>query len=401
MLSLNLVSQLPPQRAEGATPFQETPNEKKNVIVNRIAGLQYRIYRYCILVSVYQLLLTKISPVNAEKTAAASPGSSLFLLFLSLYFVYLPFLPSVYFVKVDVRFTQQVMDESSGAPDGGDPPDKSAHDLPDSLIDIASDGDVVLDVLFENSKESLRAAKKAAATTRPRPGQSNGSTVVLKTRNRVGYRVQLATLKRHSKYFSNLLGDTRFEEARSVADALKRLSLQNVRPSDADLAQLPLVRIVEDDEATRSVGRENAFGDLLRILHAKPVVTKPVTMNYVATLAVLADRFDCTSPVSRYVSTSLRFKWPVTQPRISREDDQLPSLSKAGEDAVRQKIMVSWLLDQPLKMHSATRELIMYGSSQWTAFHDGSDLNEISSNGAMWWDLQDGLESKLVVSPPF
>lgn len=294
------------------------------------------------------------------------------------------------------------MDESSGAPDGGDPTDKSGHDLPDSVIDVASDGDVVLDVLFENSKESLRAAaKKAAATTRPRPGQSDGTPVVLKTRNRVGYRVQLATLKRHSKYFSNLLGDTRFEEARSVAAALKRLSLQNVRPSDADLAQLPRVQIVEDDEATRSAGRENAFGDLLRILHAKPVETKPVTMNYVATLAVLADRFDCTSPVSRYVSTSLRFKWPVTQPRISRDDDQLPALSKAGEDAVRQKIMVSWLLDQPLKMHSATRELIVYGSSQWTAFQDGSDLNEISSNGAVWWDLQDGLESKRANSHPF
>ncbi len=294
------------------------------------------------------------------------------------------------------------MDESSGASDGGDPTDKSGHDLPDSVIDITSDGDVVLDVLFENSKESLRAAaKKVAATTRPRPGQSNGTPVVLKTRNRVGYRVQLATLKRHSKYFSNLLGDTRFEEARSVAAALKRLSLQNVRPSDADLAQLPQVRIVEDDEATRSAGRENAFGDLLRILHAKPVETKPVTMNYVATLAVLADRFDCTSPVSRYVSTSLRFKWPVTQPRISRDDDQLPALSKAGEDAVRQKIMVSWLLDQPLKMHSATRELIVYGSSQWTAFQDGSDLNEISSNGAVWWDLQDGLESKRANSHHF
>ncbi len=70
-----------------------------------------------------------------------------------------------------------------------------------------------------------------------------------------------------------------------VMAAMKRLSLENIRPAEADLVDLPLVRIVEDDEATRSAGRENVFGDLLRILHARPVATKPVTMHYVVTLA--------------------------------------------------------------------------------------------------------------------
>ncbi len=58
------------------------------------------------------------------------------------------------------------MEESSGAQDGGDSPDNAARKLPEIMIDVAPDGDVVLDVLFETSKETLRTAKKAAAAAR-------------------------------------------------------------------------------------------------------------------------------------------------------------------------------------------------------------------------------------------
>ncbi|KAH8892029.1 hypothetical protein GQ53DRAFT_142925 [Thozetella sp. PMI_491] len=284
------------------------------------------------------------------------------------------------------------MDESAAALDG-DASDSSAKKLPDSVVSIAADGDCVLDVLFETSKETLKASRKAAAASRPRLGQPAPPPAALKARLRVGFRVQLEVLKKHSQYFRNLLGDTRFQEAKAVAAALKRLSLRNVRPTDADVQDLPLIRVVEDDEATRSTGREVVFGDLLRVLHGKPVLTKPATMSYVATLAVLADRFDCTSPVSRYLSTGLKFKWPVTQPRIVREDSQPSALSKAAEESIRQRILASWLLNQPLKMHSATRELIMNGSSRWSAVPEEGDSGPLG--GPVWWDLPDGLEREL------
>jgi hypothetical protein len=75
-----------------------------------------------------------------------------------------------------------------------------------------------------------------------------------------------------------------------------------------------------------------------------------------------------------------------------------PALTKAVEETLRQKILVSWLLDQPLKMQVTTRELIMYGSRRWSAlFHEEDE----ASIAATWWDLPDDLESEPTPFPPF
>lgn len=258
--------------------------------------------------------------------------------------------------------------------------DASGKQLP-SIIVVHPKGDIVLDVRFDTSRETVRAARKSAQI---RPGQPRHA---VKAKHRVGFRVQLATLKKHSRYFENLLSDSRFSEAKSITDAFAKLSLQNVRPQDAGVEDLPWVEIIDDDEATRSLGREAAFCDLMRILHGKETTVKPPTMSYVAVLAVLADRFDCTPPVSRYLNTGLKFKWPVTLPRSSRDGGE--GLNQAAEEILRQKILASWLLDQPTKMYVATRELITYGSSRWSAFP------EYETNNATWWDLPDDLESEL------
>lgn len=267
--------------------------------------------------------------------------------------------------------------------------DGSAPDL--DIVDIAPDGDIVLDVTFDTSKETLKAARKAA---RPRPGQQTSQQTpppLLKPRVRVGYRVQLAVLRQSSRYFDNLLSDTRFAEARSIEAAFQRLSLRSVKPSEADARDLPVVQIHEDDEATRTAGLESAFGDLLRILHKKQSTAKAVTMHRLAVLAVLADRFGCTAAVSRYLN-ALKYRWPATQGRgpipLTRVDTR-PALTWEVEETLRQKILVAWLLDQPLKMHAATRELIMYGSRRWSASDDQEE-----AGSAAWWDLPDGLEGE-------
>ncbi|EAQ86960.1 hypothetical protein CHGG_08213 [Chaetomium globosum CBS 148.51] len=273
--------------------------------------------------------------------------------------------------------------------DAADGQDGESADLATKLgfpiVDIVPDGDILLDVTFETSKETLKAARKAA---KPRPGQKV-TPPVFKARNRVGYRVQLSALKQNSKYFDNLLSDTRFAEARSIEESFQRLSLKNVKPSEADAGDLPLVKIHEDDEATRSAGHNSVFEDLLRILHRKQSTAKAVTMQHLAVLALLADRFNCIAIVSRYLN-ALKYKWPATQTRVSRDDG--PTLSRATEETLRQKILVAWLLDQPPKLQVATRELIMYGSRRWSEY---LDEEQEESYAAAWWDLPDDLEQEL------
>ncbi|KAH6851255.1 hypothetical protein B0I37DRAFT_397209 [Chaetomium sp. MPI-CAGE-AT-0009] len=273
--------------------------------------------------------------------------------------------------------------------DTADGQDGESTDLTTNLgfpiVNIVPDGDILLDVTLDTSKETLKAARKAA---KPRPGQKV-TPPVFKARSRVGYRVQLAVLTQNSKYFENLLSDTRFSEARSIEESFQKLSLKNVKPSEADAADLPMVKIHEDDEATRSAGHGSVFEDLLRILHRKQSTAKAVTMQHLAVLALLADRFDCTAIVSRYLN-ALKYKWPATQTRLSRDDG--PALSRATEETLRQKILVAWLLDQPPKLSIATRELIMYGSRRWS---DYLDEEEDDSYAAAWWDLPDDLEQEL------
>ncbi|RYP66263.1 hypothetical protein DL771_007915 [Monosporascus sp. 5C6A] len=127
-----------------------------------------------------------------------------------------------------------------------------------------------------------------------------------------------------------------------------------------------------------------------------PSTKQQIGMQFVVALAVLADRFDCAAPVSRWLvaaGRTQRFKWPVTTRKaVSGRDDLLAnSMTRATEEALRQKILVSWLLDLPVWFQNATRELIMNGSCRWSAFAEEED----ESLDASWWYLPDGLEQEL------
>lgn len=280
------------------------------------------------------------------------------------------------------RATGHMVEESAGpleAPGSRETPPEPA--LP-PVVDIAATGDLVLDVTFENSKATLKSARQAdrrlTAQTTPAPG--------LKGRVRLGFRVEIATLRRQSKYFEKLLSDTRFKEANAIAATLSLLSSRGVQPAAAEAKDLAWIKIVDDDEATRSARREQVLADLLRVLHGQKVTTTPVTMDYVTALAVFADRFDCALAVAKIMNSGLKFRWPSTMRKAPAGEDV--KMSRSTENILRQKVLVAWLLNLPDKFSAATRELILGGSCKWTAFPDPNEAEDEPT----WWYLQDGLE---------
>ncbi|KAI1754913.1 hypothetical protein F4782DRAFT_465390 [Xylaria castorea] len=296
----------------------------------------------------------------------------------------------------------------TGASDGGDSssePTRSGGGERPEVIVISEHGDVVLDATFQNSKDTIRSVRKATAaqTSQPRRGGGGGgggdSQPLPKARVRLAFRVDLAVLRRQSKYFDKLLGDPHFKEANDVETAFAALALKGAKPRDADVTELPWIAIHDDDAATSYAYRELVFADLLRIVHGIDTRTAQpqITMSFVTTLAVLADRFDCAAAVSKYVATGLKFRWPVTsrgkQQQPARDDGAgFGGMSRPSENVLRQKILVSWLLNQPVKFAAATRELIMNGSCQWSSFGEEA---EDETTSATWWYLQDGLEQEL------
>ncbi|KAI0202663.1 hypothetical protein F4808DRAFT_69093 [Astrocystis sublimbata] len=291
-------------------------------------------------------------------------------------------------------------DSGGGAPDGGDPstePTVADGEQRPEVIEIASHGDVILDATFINSKETIRAARKAAPHPPRRP--ATAGELLPKARIRLAFRVDLATLRRQSKYFDKLLSDAHFREANEVTTAFAALQLQGIQPSSAAAADLPWISIHDDDGATSYAYRERVLADLLRILHGAEAKTpqSQLTMAFVTTLAVLADRFDCAAAVGRYVAAGLKFKWPATsrgakQQLIRDGDGEYGGMSRASENVLRQKILVAWLLNQPVRFAAATKELILNGSCQWSSF--GGEVED-ETTSATWWYLQDGLEQEL------
>ncbi|KAI0181546.1 hypothetical protein GGR52DRAFT_43382 [Hypoxylon sp. FL1284] len=274
------------------------------------------------------------------------------------------------------------MDGSAQVPDSDSPDPTTAAKLP-GVVNIAEDGDLVLDVTLENSRDTIRSARIAQSRSVTREQQP-----APKKRVRLAFRVSLKVLKGQSKYFDRLLTDSRFKEAKDVSSAFATLSLKNIKPEAASAKDLPWIKIQDDDQATHYAHRDGALSDLFRILHGKEVATKQVTMPFVTTLAVLADRFDCAAAVSKSLAGDLKFKWPVTSRKPVR--DEISVMSRNNEDVLRQKIMVAWLLNQPNRFQLATKEIIMNGSCRWSSFAEDDGTSD-----AMWWYLQDGLEEEL------
>lgn len=334
------------------------------------------------------------------------------------------------------------MDGPAASVDGETPSEPSpqaaaGHPLP-KVVDIAKAGDLILDVTFENSKATVKAAKKQQASSLKASitgGQSPAGTGPSpRTKLRLGFRVDAGVLRRQSQYFDRLLSDTRFQEAKTIAVALEALTLRNVKPADADVRDLPWIQVIDDDDATHYAYRDNVFADLLRLLHGKEIAayaaasaaaaatpaanpttaiaaattttktatpaapaapaTPPPTLDFWTALAVLADRFDCAAPVVKALKAAggLKTKWPVTQrkqPPSGNGGGEEAKMSRQTESVLRQKILVSYLFDQPPRFLAATRELIMNGSCKWSAF---PDPNETAEEEASWWYLQDELE---------
>lgn len=235
------------------------------------------------------------------------------------------------------------------------------------VIEIRATGDVILDVCFENTSACTKSIPNDALQKLRNSKSTNLSSRGL-------FRVRLETLKKHSKYFAHLLGSDIFGEGRAIKDTFSKLAELKLKPHEVEADLLPRIKIVDEDDATKTIGRENVFRDMLRIIHGAEHLTKPISITYLSVLVIMADRFDCLGPISRYVTGPFaKFKYPQT-------------LDKTAEDILRQKILIFYHTNQALQFAAATKELILRGSFNWSSSDDNSGFS------TAWWDLPDGLE---------
>ena len=127
------------------------------------------------------------------------------------------------------------------------------------IIEVRATGDILLDVVFENTNSCNKsipadAIRLLRASKSPIPSA------------RVFYRVRLETLKKQSRYFSHLLGPN-FAEGAAITETFGRLAKLGLNPTEVAADELPRIRIVDEDGATKTLGRETVFRDMLSIIH--------------------------------------------------------------------------------------------------------------------------------------
>ncbi|KAI9646616.1 hypothetical protein NHQ30_004612 [Ciborinia camelliae] len=208
------------------------------------------------------------------------------------------------------------------------------------VVPVGSGGDIILEVMFENTKACTKSIpnetiQKLRISKAPFPSA------------RVFYRVRLNTLKKHSKYFDHLLGSDTFGEGRAISAKFAELSLSSKDPSTLPAEEIPRIQITDEDDATRTIGRETVFHDMLKIIHGIDHSTKSITLLYIAILVVMADKYDCMATVERYIAGRFsKFRYP-------------PTLDKTTEEVVRQKILIFYHTNQTSRLATSTKELIV------------------------------------------
>lgn len=199
--------------------------------------------------------------------------------------------------------------------------------------------------------------------------------------NNIGqvYRVSIAILRKASPYFDTLLDPKKFREGATVQNRLRELSKSYDDVASTPTSDLPHVSISDFGQVPKAKISESAFKLFLDILHNPATSVSVPRIHFIAILALVADRFDATGPISSYVSSSGWKNKPAKPDKNYKSDMQMELLR-------RQKLLIGLLLGFPDWVYHYSTELIYQGSEKWK-----SGLMDVDGE-APWWYLLNGIE---------
>jgi hypothetical protein len=194
------------------------------------------------------------------------------------------------------------------------------------------------------------------------------------------YRVQSQVLMQDSAYFRILLGSDRFQEGLAFRDGLKKLQKNYDKPSAYPRSELPKIKINELGHISASPRKQqDIFGQLLRLLHDQKYFDDQISLGRLANIAIVADRFDCLSPVRSWARQHDVFD------RNFISGNALPSSSY--NERRRRLILVGWLLRYPAWISSYSTNLILMPRESTAA----SNPQSLS-----WMDLPGHIEGRSI-----
>lgn len=201
------------------------------------------------------------------------------------------------------------------------------------------------------------------------------------------YRCSRETLRSASAYFDVLLDPVKFSEGIAIEAEIQELYRLHgeVIPS----VKLPTVAIADIGELPATgVSASSLLKLFLSILHnpATPwLATRSQSVNLLALLAIVADRFSASTSIAAYLRkqkldvTLLKDKKSMSGDRLELEN--------------RQRLLAGIVFgfSQWVLLYSAA--LIVEGSKRWASTQaESGDEEDKGDDGARWWRLPGGIE---------
>lgn len=232
-----------------------------------------------------------------------------------------------------------------------------------------------------SGSQSMRKEEHASISSGPTREDVNGSIVmrippagniILEFRpedgnETVSFLVDSVCLVKQSRYFKQLLEDTRFAEGAAVTKKLHENRTKYDHAANIPFDDIPCLEVVGLGRTSPLKGIRNVLTDLLLIIHGQVLPTRKMPLTNLANLAIVADRFDAATALAEYVRKNgilARF------PKID-----------ATEETRRQKVLIGLILNDAELVLTCSKSFVLAGSYLWV------DADNQPPNDALWYDL--------------
>lgn len=195
------------------------------------------------------------------------------------------------------------------------------------------------------------------------------------------YRVSVMVLRKASAYFDALLDPAKFSEGAAVRTRLVELTKVYAEAESMPASDLPRIAISDIGPVPKAKISEAAFKLFLDILHYPKASFPTPHIHLICILALVADRFDGTSPISSYI---LEHDW---KKKLAKQDKTHKSELKSHV-LHRQKLLIGLILGFQDWVYQYSSELIYQGLEKGTS--DSADVDE----EAPWRNFPHGVEGK-------
>ena len=202
------------------------------------------------------------------------------------------------------------------------------------------------------------------------------------------YRCSRTMLRSTSKYFNILLDPIKFSEGIAVEATLQELFKQDAHLGIISASKLPVVVVSDVGQIPQArISASTVIKYFLAILH-DPATPWPAprseSINLVALLATVADRFTATRPIREYLRGQ---KFDTTLLKDKRSGS-----AHLRELDNRQRLLAGLIFGFPAWVRECSTALIVDGPRRGVTIDVKGIADEEAEADALWWKLPNGAE---------